>query len=60
MNYVIANTQSDEIEGYYDIAGNVIDYTMLIGLISIVKSDHLLTEGEGTAGGFRHPAAEEE
>ena len=53
MSYVTANAQLGDIEGYYDIAGNAINYTMLIGVIFIVKFNLLLTEDEGTVGGFR-------
>ena len=60
MNYVTVNVQSGENEVYYDIAGNVTNSTMLIEIIFIVKFNHLLTEGEGTADGYRQPAAEEE
>ena len=54
------NAQSDKNEVYHDIASNVSNSTVLIEMNFIVKFNQLLTEGEGTEGGYRQPAAEEE
>ena len=60
VNYVTVNAQSIKMEVYYNIASNVMNSAVLIEINFIVKFNQLLTEGEGTVGGFRGPAAEEE
>ena len=60
MNYVTVNAQSGENEVYHDIASNVLNYAVRTEMDFIVKFNQLLTEGEGTEGDYRYPAAEEE
>ena len=60
VNYVTVNAQSVKEEVYYIIVSNAVNSAVLIEIDSIVKFNQLLTEGEGTEGGFRVPAAEEE
>ena len=53
MNYVTVTAHSGKNEVYHDIASSVLNSTMLIEINFIVKFNQLLTEGEGTEGGYR-------